>query len=100
MITDIFKTNPFAVAWRRKLKAKRPAKKEWQCACGSLAKLPYWGHETEEGNILCLECKRLYSPDGKELCDKCLGMGFITKTEWAGTDDSYEVEVRCSCQED
>ena len=32
---------------------------------------------------------------GEFHCDKCFGTGIMTKTEWTGTDDSYEVEVRC-----
>lgn len=34
------------------------------------------------------------------LCDICKDTGFTLKTEWAGTDDSYEVEVPCVCTED
>ena len=33
-------------------------------------------------------------------CEKCEGKGYIEKTEWSGTDDSYDVEVRCVCNED
>lgn len=34
------------------------------------------------------------------ICPSCLGKGFVEKTEWVGTDDSYEVSVRCVCNED
>ncbi len=33
-------------------------------------------------------------------CEICEDRGFIQKTEWSGTDDSYDVEVKCQCQED
>ncbi len=33
-------------------------------------------------------------------CEICEDKGFIEKTEWSGTDDSYDVEVKCQCQED
>ena len=34
------------------------------------------------------------------ICRKCEGTGYITKDEWVGTDDSYEVEIKCQCKED
>ena len=33
-------------------------------------------------------------------CKDCNDTGTISKTEWSGTDDSYEVAVRCECNED
>jgi hypothetical protein len=33
-------------------------------------------------------------------CEKCEDKGFYEKTEWTGTDDSHEVEVKCECNED
>jgi hypothetical protein len=33
-------------------------------------------------------------------CELCKGTGVIEKTEWSGTDTSYEVSVRCICGED
>lgn len=33
-------------------------------------------------------------------CEICEDTGIISKTEWSGTDDSYEVEFKCSCRED
>lgn len=33
-------------------------------------------------------------------CENCKDTGTYVKTEWAGTDTSYEVERVCSCQED
>ena len=33
-------------------------------------------------------------------CEKCKDTGYITKTEWTGEDQSYEVEVKCECSED
>lgn len=42
----------------------------------------------------CSECYE------KEKCHLCHDKGYITKTEWADDDRDYEVEIRCSCQED
>ena len=33
-------------------------------------------------------------------CDICEDKGYYEKTEWTGTDTSYEVEKKCICQED
>lgn len=37
--------------------------------------------------------------DQKFDCSICKDKGFIEKTEWTGTDDSYDVQVRCECNE-
>ena len=39
---------------------------------------------------------------GKEKfnCEKCEDKGFYEKTEWSGEDDSYDITVRCACNED
>ena len=34
------------------------------------------------------------------VCEFCQGTGIVTKTEWVGTDDSYEVSTLCSCMKD
>lgn len=44
--------------------------------------------------------KKLAAKKEPAVCEHCNGDGFITKTEWTGTDDSHDVEVRCVCQED
>ncbi len=36
----------------------------------------------------------------KPNCTVCEDEGTISKTEWTGTDDSYEVKVKCVCNED
>ena len=33
-------------------------------------------------------------------CEYCADTGIVEKTEWSGTDSSYEVEVKCQCQND
>lgn len=33
----------------------------------------------------------------KVLCDTCEDTGYVTKTSWAGEDESYDVEVKCAC---
>ena len=33
-------------------------------------------------------------------CEICQDKGFIEKTEWSGTDDSYDVTIRCECAYD
>lgn len=33
-------------------------------------------------------------------CDICKDEGFIEKTEWSGTDDSYDITIKCECQND
>jgi hypothetical protein len=33
-------------------------------------------------------------------CDTCEDKGYVEKTEWSGTDDSYDITVKCACQED
>lgn len=34
-------------------------------------------------------------------CPTCEDKGYIVKTEWAGTDEDYEVEKRCpDCKEE
>ena len=33
-------------------------------------------------------------------CKKCKDTGVILKDEWTGTDDSYEVAIRCECSLD
>lgn len=35
-----------------------------------------------------------------ENCHLCHDEGVILKDEWTNTDDSYEVAVRCECNED
>lgn len=38
---------------------------------------------------------------GKKVnCNICEDKGFYEKTEWSGTDDSYDVEVKCECNLD
>ena len=32
-------------------------------------------------------------------CDICQDKGFYEKTEWSGTDDDYQVTVRCKCND-
>lgn len=36
----------------------------------------------------------------QDKCEYCQDTGYVTKTEWSGTDDSYDVEVKCGCNED
>lgn len=36
----------------------------------------------------------------KPSCEYCQDTGFITKTEWAEPNESYDVIIRCVCQED
>lgn len=45
----------------------------------------------DEWDPKCSECYKL--------CNKCLGRGYITKTEWVGTDTSYDVEIPCECND-
>lgn len=33
-------------------------------------------------------------------CKICEDKGYIVKTEWVGDDESYDVEIKCVCQED
>ena len=33
-------------------------------------------------------------------CEVCEDKGFIEKTEWSGTDDSYDITIRCNCSYD
>lgn len=39
-------------------------------------------------------------PEVSYNCQICEDTGIVTKTEWSGDDDSYEVEAHCKCQED
>jgi len=61
-------------------------------------------HETyDEKCSTCYSENRLiqaHKTVNKEVCEFCEGVGFITKTEWVGTDDSYDVELRCVCQKE
>lgn len=41
----------------------------------------------------CSECYKV-------TCKMCLGTGIYEKTEWVGTDDDYQIEVKCACRED
>lgn len=41
-----------------------------------------------------------YLKKESEICPRCHDTGIIHKVEWSGTDDSYEVEIRCHCQDD
>ena len=50
--------------------------------------------------------KRIYgvnpfekSEEKKFDCEVCEDKGYVEKTEWSGTDNSYDVEVKCSCQD-
>lgn len=36
----------------------------------------------------------------QDKCEYCQGEGYVTKTEWSGTDDSYDVQVKCGCNEE
>lgn len=36
----------------------------------------------------------------KPSCEVCDGKGYFLKTEWTGTDTSYEVEIKCHCKEE
>lgn len=36
----------------------------------------------------------------KMVCEYCQGSGVIQKTEWTGTDTSYEVDIICQCMQD
>jgi hypothetical protein len=42
---------------------------------------------------------KLYYSEVEYYCNICKDTGYITKTEWTGTDQSYEVEVKCICTE-
>lgn len=42
----------------------------------------------QEGNNQCMSCGA---------CGLCEGSGFVQKTEWSGTDDSYDVDFPCVC---
>jgi len=33
-------------------------------------------------------------------CDRCEDKGYFEKTEWSGTDDSYDITRKCDCQDD
>lgn len=50
-------------------------------------------------NGVCQDCFEPSSPFIPK-CEICRDTGFVSKTEWTGTDESYEVEKRCVCQED
>lgn len=56
------------------------------------------GAELYMGDI-CSDCKEHSGPAEYD-CELCEDTGVITKTEWTGTDDSYEVEKKCVCQMD
>lgn len=32
-------------------------------------------------------------------CERCEDKGYIEKTEWVGEDDSYDITIRCECQD-
>jgi hypothetical protein len=50
-------------------------------------------------NGICMDCGEHSSPF-VPICNICNDTGVVSKTEWTGTDTSYEVEKRCECQED
>jgi hypothetical protein len=33
-------------------------------------------------------------------CEDCKDTGYVEKTEWTGTDDSYDITVRCECNDE
>lgn len=47
------------------------------------------------------QCSECYKEDVfvKYNCYVCEDKGYILKTNWANTDDSYDVEIKCSCRE-
>ena len=54
-------------------------------------------HDTYlEGCSSCLAENLIIKPR----CEYCQDKGFIEKTEWAEPNESYDVIIRCSCQED
>lgn len=63
-------------------------------------------HELHKsGNVVmwqsnCSECYKELNPVVKVDCELCNDTGIVSTTEWSGTDDSYEVEAKCKCQED
>lgn len=44
--------------------------------------------------------KELCENEPQPKCEFCQDEGYVTKTEWVGTDTSYDLEVRCICNED
>lgn len=93
MIRDIWKTNPFVVAWRKKLQRNKVAIEE----------VNFVEEKGECEHICSGNCRRVgcnCDCGGEWHCLDCHGTGIISKTEWSGTDDSYEVESKCHCQED
>lgn len=98
MIVDIWKTNPFAIAWRNKLRKNKELTVE--------KKEAYTDEEKGEcqhicsGNCRLVDCNCECGECGEWHCEDCHDTGIISKTEWSGTDDSYDVEVRCHCTED
>lgn len=42
----------------------------------------------------------MQSNSNKIECEECQDTGIITKTEWVGDDQSYDIEVKCICRSD
>jgi hypothetical protein len=51
-------------------------------------------------SITGIKLSDMLGKEEKVNCSICEDKGFIEKTEWSGTDDSYDVAVRCQCSED
>jgi len=86
MIVDIWKTNPFAKAWKAKLSKNKTI-------------------EVEEDNDKCSHictsnCRRVgcNCQCGNYHCSECGGEGFVEVIRWTDTDTSYPETIRCqSC---
>lgn len=48
---------------------------------------------SKENNLI--QAKKLVTRE----CEDCNDTGIIMKDEWTGTDTSYEVAIRCKCQD-
>lgn len=44
--------------------------------------------------------KELCERESEPKCEYCQDTKVISKTEWVGDDDSYEVELKCVCNEE
>lgn len=66
--------------------------------------MKYLNSKTDECQHICSgNCRRVgcnCDCGGEWHCLDCKGTGICTRTEWTGTDTSYEVGVRCKCTED
>ena len=51
-------------------------------------------------NSWCEKKKQKFIKENTPKCKECNDEGVIEKTEWTGDDESYEVVVKCMCQED